>query len=273
VVPIWSQGSRQPFFCVHPIGGNVLCYLELAQALGRDQPFYGVQSPRTGGAPPPRIEDFASRYVDAIREVQPEGPYALGGWSMGGLVAFEMARQLTARGEPVSLLAVIDSSVERGGRGAAVDDASLVRMFAEDMVDLAGLNRHGLAAAGPPPDEEAVLSTVLSEGQRRGVIPLDLSLDDARDMFRTFQRNHEAVERYEAGPYRGRVELFRAQSSSPAIDPAAGWRELAAEGVGVHLLPGDHYSLLKPPHVELLAERLCALISAPMKHSLTGGRP
>ncbi|MCP4659753.1 MAG: non-ribosomal peptide synthetase, partial [bacterium] len=94
LVAIRPEGSGRPFFCVHPVGGNVLCYSGLARHLGGDSPFYGLQVPDRGGEFfLTEIGEMAEHYVEAIREVQPEGPYRLGGWSMGGLVAFEMARQ------------------------------------------------------------------------------------------------------------------------------------------------------------------------------------
>ena len=123
LVPIWRGGSQTPFFCVHPAGGNVACYAGLARALGPDQPFYGLQAPGLDGEQPPHetLESLAALYVDAIRTVQPAGPYRLGGWSLGGTIAFEMARQLRSRGEEVALLALFDSWTQSvrpgGGRG------------------------------------------------------------------------------------------------------------------------------------------------------------
>ncbi|MCP4562897.1 MAG: non-ribosomal peptide synthetase, partial [Bosea sp.] len=97
LVAMRSQGIRPPFFCVHPVGGNVLCYGDLARHLGSDQPFYGLQVPDCEGELfLTEIDEMARHYAAAVREVQPQGPYRLGGWSMGGVVAFEMARQLEA---------------------------------------------------------------------------------------------------------------------------------------------------------------------------------
>src|SRR6202034_3886945 len=96
LVAIRSTGSRPPFFCVHGAGGNVLIYRELSQNLGSDQPFYGLQSQGLDGANPPltKIEDMAALYKKAIRRRQPHGPYLLGGYCGGGLIAFEIAQQL-----------------------------------------------------------------------------------------------------------------------------------------------------------------------------------
>ena len=108
-----QRGNEQliPFFCVHGSGGNVLNFRDLSQAMGRSQPFYGVQSRGVDGQSRPHgsIEEMATAYLAEIREVQPEGPYMLGGYSGGGLVAFEMAQQLTAAGEKIALLVLFDT--------------------------------------------------------------------------------------------------------------------------------------------------------------------
>ncbi|MEJ1935115.1 amino acid adenylation domain-containing protein, partial [Nostoc sp. NIES-2111] len=113
LVPIQAQGTQQPFFCIHPAGGHVLCYFKLAHYIGTEQPFYGLQAQGFYGDEEPltRVEDMASLYVKTIREFQPQGPYRLGGWSFGGVVAYEVAQQLYRQGQEVSLLAILDSYV------------------------------------------------------------------------------------------------------------------------------------------------------------------
>ena len=111
LVTIQSSGSRPPFFCIHGAGGTVLIYRELAQRLGPNQPFYGLQAMGLDASCPPltRIEDMAAAYTQEIRKKQPHGPYFLGGYCMGGTVAFEVAQQLQAQGERVALLALFDT--------------------------------------------------------------------------------------------------------------------------------------------------------------------
>ncbi|MGH9763717.1 MAG: thioesterase domain-containing protein, partial [Blastocatellia bacterium] len=111
IVELNHSGSKRPFFCVHPVGGNVLRYRDLARYLGEDQPFYGLEAP---GLADDRnhyvlIENLASYYIDAIKRIQATGPYLLGGHSFGGLVAFEMSQQLASEGQKVGLLALIDT--------------------------------------------------------------------------------------------------------------------------------------------------------------------
>src|SRR6218665_1608222 len=100
-----GRGTQPPLFFVPPVGGSVLCYRPLAQALGPDQPFYGIQAhAAVEDSAFQTIEELASAYLEDMLEIQPQGPYLLGGWSMGGGVAFEIARQLRQRGERVSEL-------------------------------------------------------------------------------------------------------------------------------------------------------------------------
>ncbi|HVQ39350.1 MAG TPA: amino acid adenylation domain-containing protein, partial [Pyrinomonadaceae bacterium] len=131
-----QDGTGRPFFCVHPVGGNVLCYAELARALGADQTFYGIQSPAPEdlNESPRSIQQMARSYLEAILTVQSQGPYLLGGWSMGGLIAFEMARALERKGEVVSLLALVDPTPPRSnGQVLEDDELSLLMSFAQDL--------------------------------------------------------------------------------------------------------------------------------------------
>jgi thioesterase domain-containing protein len=131
LIPLRPEGTRSPFFCVHPIGGDAQCFESLAQEMDRDRPFYGLESPllHDHAARPESIVEMASLYIAAIRKVQPEGPYLLGGWSFGGAVAMEMTRQLQAAGETVAELVLLDVcaaaprrfNLERFGRQLGAD--------------------------------------------------------------------------------------------------------------------------------------------------------
>ncbi|MDD1633793.1 MAG: AMP-binding protein, partial [Methylococcaceae bacterium] len=113
LVAIQPGGGRRPLFLVHPAGGHVFPYVRLAHCLGREQPCYGLQARglEDGQDPHTRIEDMAAYYIQGLQTVQPTGPYLLGGWSMGGVVAFEMAQQLHAEGQQVALLALLDGRI------------------------------------------------------------------------------------------------------------------------------------------------------------------
>jgi amino acid adenylation domain-containing protein len=261
LVEIRSGDAARPFFCVHPVSGHVLCYAELSRHLGTEQPFYGLQAVGVDGEEfaHRRIEEMATHYVEALRAAQPAGPYMLGGWSMGGHVAYEMARQLHAHGEEVALLALIDSYAP-SSRRRAEDEASLLYGFAEDLglpLERFSISPGRLDAL--PPDER--LTYALEEAKKAGVIHPDMSAEQARRLYELFKINVGAMNSYSPQPYPGRVTLFAAQErpdGSPH-DPTLGWSGLAA-GVEVHVVPGDHYSVVREPHVRFLAERLTACL-------------
>ncbi len=137
LVAIQPQGSRTPLFCIHPGGGGVLGYLGLAHHLGTDQPVFGLQARgwEDDLTPLTTIEEMAASYLHAVIRLQAQGPYLLGGWSFGGLVAFEMAQQLRAQGEEVALVALLDASAEQ--ERVERDDAELLALFLEGELPLA----------------------------------------------------------------------------------------------------------------------------------------
>ena len=111
LVDIQTKGDNLPFFCVHSGGGDVFVYNNLAKNIGSNQPFYGLQSSGLNEIWEPlnSVESMAGYYLEAIQKVQPQGPYQLGGWCFGGIVAFEMANQLHKQGQEVKLLILIDT--------------------------------------------------------------------------------------------------------------------------------------------------------------------
>src|SRR6185503_6303507 len=110
LLPLRSSGTKRPFFCVHPIGGGALCYEPLVRALDPERPFFGIQAPmlEDSEARPSSVEEMAARYVDAVQRAQPKGPYLIGGWSFGGVIAIEMARRLKHDGKAVAQLVLLD---------------------------------------------------------------------------------------------------------------------------------------------------------------------
>ena len=112
LVAIQPRGTKPPLFCIHGCGAHVFIYRPLMAYLDSDQPVYGLQAQGIDGKRKPftRIEDMASHYVKEIREVDPDGPYYLVGDTLGGLIAFEIAQQLTGQGKDVALLAMFDTA-------------------------------------------------------------------------------------------------------------------------------------------------------------------
>ncbi|MFL6197022.1 MAG: non-ribosomal peptide synthetase, partial [Thermoanaerobaculia bacterium] len=271
LVPIQPAGARPPFFCVHPAGGDVLGFAALARSLGPDQPFYGLQSRGLAGDGEPltRIEDMAARYLEEVRRVQPEGPYRLGGWSLGALIAFEMARQLQAAGEEVSLLAVLDSSPEIAGSGlemeedhvsALVEIGRYVERLWDRNVSLARTDLEGLEA-------EAGLELLLERLREADFLPPGAGVGQLRRILRVYQANTLAARRYVPGCYPGRVTLFRAADTPEGPDhpktpqpPDRGWSRITGQPAEIHTIPGDHITMLAEPNVHELARSLGAAL-------------
>jgi thioesterase domain-containing protein/acyl carrier protein len=258
LVAIRREGSAPGFFCVHPAGGNVLCYAALAQHLGPGRPFYGFQARglQDGEEPFTSIEAAAAHYVEAMRAIQPDGPYLIGGWSMGGLIAFEMARLIQAQQQQIALLALFDSHLNYE-MPAEEDEATLLINSALHMglrrEDLRPL-REGLRTL----NKDAQLGYALDHMRRHHLLPLDVQDSQIRALVRVFQANLQAARNYSPRASRGRITLFKANEPlmESAGDPATDWLPLALDGIEVREVPGDHFAIMREPHVRVLAEHL-----------------
>ncbi|WP_437613917.1 amino acid adenylation domain-containing protein [Sorangium sp. So ce834] len=256
VVPLHTRGARPPLFFVHPVGGNVLCYADLAAALGDDRPFYGIQS--YGLETPPRplgsVGEMAEAYCEELRRVQPEGPYLLGGWSMGGVVAFEMARVLERGGRRVAAVVLLDAYLPPFDEPG--DELPPIAQFAADLAGISGAS--AAAALAELGDGAPHAAWLLDRAQELGALPRGTTLAELEALLDVFQRNAALLARYAPGGVSARVELFRAEAS-PRRDPRPAWSRWAP-GLRGHVAAGDHYTLLRKPHVGALAERLRAAL-------------
>jgi thioesterase domain-containing protein len=264
LVPIQPAGSRPPLFCVHPAGGDVLCFAALARHLGPDQPFYGFQSRGLTGSEPPlaRIEDMAAHYIEEMRRAQPQGPYRLGGWSLGGVVAFEMARQLRERGDEVALLAILDSvpdlTAEAAGFQTDLDFLLDMAAYVESLWGKnLGLTREDLEGMAPETQLEALVERL------RGAdfLPPGSGVEQLARILRVYKANANAAGTYEPRPYPGSLTLIRAAdmppvSEGPLSEPDLGWGRVVQGSVEVLPVPGQHLTILAEPYVEGLAREL-----------------
>jgi len=243
LVAIQSAGSKPPFFCVHPIFGVVFPYYELASCLGKDQPFYALQPVGMDGKKSPftHIEDMAAYYIEALRKVQPTGPYFLGGWSFGGLVAFEMAQQLMRANEKVALLALLDTEAP-----IAANKPSFWQSFLFMLTKLA----------------PHFLPFLLSSIKHTQIKDLALT-----PMLRIYYANSQAVLKYLPQAYLGSLALFK--SSQPPLtasgDSTMGWSHLATERIEIYAIPGNHLTMVTKPNVQTLAFKLSQAIDLASK--------
>jgi thioesterase domain-containing protein len=203
------------------------------------------------------IEEMAAAYVADIRQVQPTGPYHLCGYSLGGLIAYEMARQLHAAGHTVARLVLFDSSPDLGpdfpslGEFEAMDD---VRFLAGEFAEHLAVTEEGLRAL--PEDERLPHIVALADAARLLAEHMDLrTMRQYVDIARAHTR---AALAYQPKPYEGQALLLRCADPSepPEADPNWGWGDLLRGGLDVRLVPGTHLTMLDPPHVTALAEYL-----------------
>jgi thioesterase domain-containing protein/acyl carrier protein len=240
LVAIKPGGAKPPFYCVHGSGGNVLRFRALAEHLDPEQPFYGLQAKGLDGQETPftRVEEMAAHYLGAIRALQPEGPYRIGGFSGGGLIAFEMARQLHAQGQRVPLLALIDTHVEQQANRNELPDP--VRR----------ITRHMRKIVAWPFEKK--LAYV-----RHRLPPQHMIDPHSRVIAATALAGRTYVPQRHPGP----VTLFCATDAKR--DASLEWRPFAA-GTRVFRTPGGHVSILDEPQVRVLARRLQACLDEAM---------
>lgn len=248
LVPLQTRGQHTPFFCVHPGGGNVLCYLQLSQILGPDQPFYGLQAPGVDGVREPlsSVEEMAREYVAAIRRVQPHGPYLIGGWSVGGVVAFEVASQLVESGEDVATVVILDS-------GVLYSHALLTSLFVD--------GGFGAITVLQMPFAQQV-----EEFRRRsaaaGLVPSAADDQMAANIYRVFAANMRALLHYRPRWYEGRVDLLQARETMvpERFAPHREWKR-NCPGVRLHTVPGNHLTMIQAPHVDVTADVIAACLT------------
>jgi amino acid adenylation domain-containing protein len=273
LVPIQPGGSRPPFFCVHGGGAHVVFYYPLAKRLGPDQPVYGLQ-PRALSIHDPddphvrSVEAMAAHYLEELREIQPAGPYLIGGASYGGTIALEMAQQLRAAGERIALLCMFDTY----GPGYRAPPTGLRRALYAPVEAYLRVEHHVGSIFMLPTEERAAyarskLQKALTEGGEvletyrrhvaRGVFTrIGRSIPEELEAVRNLV--NEAVARYVPRAYEGRITLFRARRQAPgaADDPTLGWGPIALGGLEIHGMPGYHASMISEPRVRLLATEL-----------------
>ena len=262
LVAIRSSGVRPPVYWVHPGGGGVLCYSRIAHHLASDQPSYALQARALSGEAPPcqDIGAMAATYLEELRAFQPVGPYRLGGWSLGGLIAYEMAQQLRRDGEEIHPLILIDTHpADPDYHPERLGNRRLFATFARQIgVDPVGIVPPEAEAALEHQEADDLLEPLLQWAQDARALPTDFSPDDLRRLFEIFAANLRAAAEYQLQPLDGRLVVFLA-SETPAVDRESIvgiWRSLAREGVEVVSVPGDHYTMLQDPHVIDLARRV-----------------
>ncbi|WP_424214054.1 amino acid adenylation domain-containing protein [Streptomyces sp. BI20] len=270
VVPIRTAPAgapaRRPVFLVHPLGGNVLCYVRLARHLPADQPLYALQAAgaEPGTTPITTLAGLARSYLDAIRRVQPEGPYRIGGWSFGGFVAFEMARELRRTGEAeLEQLVLLDSIAPDPGERPEVAELAMMEWFFWELI---WVDRGGSAPVDRIPEhldtEDSRLDYIAERAAEVGIVPAATARTAIRRLFDVYKANWNALREWTPEPEPIDLTLVKATAPLPDVlrpmhgaartlhdAPANGWATLTSGRIEVVDVPGDHLLLLDEPFV------------------------
>ncbi len=268
LVPLKPTGDLTPVFMIHPPGGVVVCYRELARLIDPSRPLYGVRSRGLHGveAMPESLEAMAAEYVDAIRSKQPEGPYLLGGWSLGGVMAGEVARQLIAAGEAVERLLLLDSALPESALPEdAVGDQFRAGLEYGINVDLEDLSRMS-------PEEQ--LPFLWQHARQLGMLdaqaPEQLVTRVISDLKTLFSHHVALCERYRPRPVPVDAVLFRPREVPFDVGGPEdrGWGQFM-RSVEVCRVAGHHHSMVAMPHVRELAAVITGVLAEPVEANIT----
>jgi len=265
-----AGAGADPWFLVHPAGGDVLCYRELAELVGR--PCYAFQAPgpAVGRAPLQDVEDLAREYLPELLTAQPRGPYLLGGWSSGGTIAFELAHQLERRGEVVDRVVMMDAPAPVAAH--AVDDVTSLLWFLEDLdigFDAGRVTDDVLRELAALPDDArfgralAVAHDARDARDARDPVGREVDADrvDLVNTLAVFRGVVRACNRYRAPTVAADITVLRARqgrvtefADHPCLgSPDWGWGSLTSGRVDAVAVPGTHRTMLGARHVAAVA--------------------
>jgi len=250
LVPLSPPSAKPALFLVHPIGGQLFCYRDLALRLGRERAIVGIRA----GFDAPSLEGLANHYAEAIVAYQPQGPYEIAGWSFGGYLALEIARHLTARQARVESVRLIDCHYPTLRQ--VPNEPQLLLEFLRDRIGISAQLTPDHAALVGWFDTEHSNEELHARLVEAGIWPADEALATLERDLGRLRRHFTLLAAYEPRPYAGAIQAFHAAGSYERAKAAPRtWRELAAT-FEEQVLPGDHYSLLRAPRVEALAQAM-----------------
>jgi amino acid adenylation domain-containing protein len=260
-----NASSRRPLFCVHPAGGRALCYVKLSQALGVDQPLYGFQARGLDEGQQPFVDivEMASTYLAALKKQQPEGPYQILGWSGGGVVAFEIARQLQGAGDEVSFLCLVDAYAPSAlpAHLKEQDEAELIKALLSEEIPSASLDE---LRSMSRQERLVYLCELLTQAD---LIPPDFGVVEVERFFEVYKVNCRLAHSPVSVKFDGTPRLFRANQEQTLRelytpdDASLGWQGHAGEEVEIIDVEGTHNSILEEPHVAGFAAALKTFLS------------
>jgi thioesterase domain-containing protein len=277
-VALKPEGDNPPLFLVHALGGHLLSYTPLARCMTDVQPLYAFEALGGDGLREPlrTVEEMAEAYIAAMQKIQPQGPYLLGGWSMGGSIAWEMAQRLTERGYTVALLLLLDTVLtDLFGAGEPLEDdgtnnPEVVRInirfattFALELEAKFGRAVPVKEAELAPLNREQQFEYIVARAREVGLMQSDFESKLMRKLYNVCWANLQANMRYSASFYDGKVTYFMAEEKKAEVKTMyleADWRQYTSCEPDIVEVPGNHESMLREPHVRKLQQKLADCI-------------
>ena len=253
LIQLKKGDDRQPLFFIHPSGGSVHHYAELAKLLKTNRSVYGIQAQGLDGKLPlhKTIEEMASAYIQTIKQKQPVGPYFISSWSFGVIIVHEMARQFKAMGDELGLVLQLDQgpdiTYEKPADTAEMLYNMFKRYFKLDVDYLRTL------------DETSQFKVAIKKAKKHKVIPRYVRLNDFKRYIIVNETQIMAWVNYQPKFYEGSIVLLRSEENANAESPDLGWRKLVKD-VRIIDVSGDHIAMLLQPHVKKVAEQIDKLL-------------
>ncbi len=260
LVPIKPNGTKTPIFIVHGAGLNVLNFAHVIKHFDEDQPVYGIQGIGPNGYENwfESIEEMAACYIESIIKINSKGPYALAGFSFGGVVAFEMARQLTKKGLKVSIIALLDSHVDSSYYYPMLLQKKLLHHYDRTYRRLDYLMEMLTSWKAFKKRSQAKRDHILKTYLGQKDILTEQEALALKEFTVANSMVNKIVDRYHLKPQNIEVDLFRAKDDlGYKLDPThLGWKKAALKGVNIHEVPGNHLSIVDAPNDKVLARMI-----------------
>ncbi|NEP60084.1 MAG: amino acid adenylation domain-containing protein, partial [Symploca sp. SIO2G7] len=264
LVPIQVTGTQPPLFCIHPIGGQVMVYQHLAACLGLDRPMFALQS-RAINDPVQEhssINQMAVEYAKAIRQHQPHSPYYLMGWSMGGVIAVSVAKELEKQGQNVAFVGLVDAflipentptlegdpfgEVASVFGGTFVDalmnlETSKQQLLREELINLPSFKR---------------LQRMVNWGQDRNLLSTDITAELLQKQVNLIEIHEKLLRVHRAPQIQANLHIWWASDQPEARLSPTNWSQYTTSASYTETVQGNHFTLMRPPYVKCLAEKL-----------------
>lgn len=263
IVPISVEGNQPPLFCIHPVGGQVFSYKNIAEALAPDQPVFGIQSRAMRDSAPEHdtIAEMAETYTAAIRRQQPDGPYRLAGWSMGGVIALSVASALERQGQRVEFIGLIDSYLPTKENVEPEDPLSSLAIalggnVAQSFLSLTPDEQRALTEELSALSLDQRLERAMSWARERSLLSTDVSVELLQRQVSLSEKHARMFKSHDIPLVEAPLCIWWAGKNIRVEGPSTDWAKHTSGGVRSESIDADHFSILIPPGSQLLASRI-----------------